>query len=824
MAESITTYELFKGKIRSLNVTLGINQNPTVVTTTVVEDGDRISIANREFVRLSIGAFDFGGVVQSYSRAKVDIAGTGIYQVRITDTKPVLNAAQVIIGSSFDETETRAYNYGDNVIPIVPANASQISNGIPFSTIQSTIESARIRYGKNVYRINFNFTLPSRGSLVEYTLKGRALSLSELISQIANDHGLDWYVTTSTSKVISVNMFGRTNITNMTVNQLASLHPNAIIRRHEGKENRDAIQKVVLLGGYKSYLHRTDGVLWKPFWGLDANGDKRSEPVYSTEVMETIVNSDFTSEDYTEEDAQKILSYANEFWGRKFIAKITPSETIGSDGKSWVVPTSAGWNNSDSTPMNFNVNGRLKFQTEDGRWVTFATLPLPGTRPLDVIRLTYQWDDGLFSNPNSHIDDNGDISMKASLEIMGQYFLLTLATPLRVKLLTPTTVVDPETGLSETLNNITKTRLTILGDAYLALLDQRETYGPWSNRDRAIGRTEVIIDSSLTPWLFGYRGITNSTGLNLLKQVALAKIKTVADTTLDAQTAELEVAGVPAINIGDQLQTTGAITSIQIIFAINGIRTIYKALQYTTELSKYVRQQQDLLDRLRRQAAEFNNTMNPPKDDWELDKTIRTLKKELPEPPVDVPTEGNRRQLKTLLGRIASRSSTTQPKYNITPMAWISDAFGSLSLVRDPSIFGEYLNVVNMGEKQTTGGRLSIGTDVQVHEFAITDGGIVSYYIDVAVAKTPNFTATIAASVSNSQPIYQVTPVVSAVQQINLTSRESLALNAVLNIGEPANFKGYLAVGTEVMIYWNENGDGSFTPFMEQQVNLFKPL
>jgi len=26
------------------------------------------------------------------------------------------------------------------------------------------------------------------------------------------------------------------------------------------------------------------------------------------------------------------------------------------------------------------------------------------------------------------------------------------------------------------------------------------------------------------------------------------------------------------------------------------------------------------------------------------------------------------------------------------------------------------------------------------------------------------------------------------------------------------------------MIDWNENSDGSYTPFMEQQLNLFKPL
>jgi hypothetical protein len=540
--------------------------------------------------------------------------------------------------------------------------------------------------------------------------------------------------------------------------------------------------------------------------------------------MERVVNNNFTSDDYAEEYVQKVLSYANEFWGRKFIGLIAPRTLIGSDGRSWIVPVSAAWNESDSIPMNFNRDGQLKFQTDDGRWVTFSTLPLPGTRISEGNRLTYQWDDELFSNPNSHIDKDNNISIKSSLEIIDgfdemeywleqfivyllnlqnfisvsssltqfiianpdmsivvrndlirlvnsisddlaaiangtliytdtvrnsfqknfsdQYFVLTLATPLRVK------------KILEASGITTKTRLKTLKNTYLALLDQRETYGPWSNRDNATGRTDVIIDSSLTPWTFGYRGIINSTGMDLLDQIARAKIKTVADISLDAITAELEVAGVPAVNIGDQLQTTGVITIINIIFAINGIRTTYKARQWTNELSKYLRQQQDLIDKLRRQAIEFNNSIQP-------------------------------------------------PPYNI---------------------FGEYLNVVNMSEKQTAPGRLLVGTDVQVNEFSVTDGGIVSYYIEISAPKPANFTATIVQSVSNSEPIYRVKPVSNSVQRLNLLSSELLDLNTVTNIGEPANYKGYLSVGTEVTISWNENADGSFTPFMEQQLNLFKPL
>ncbi len=835
MAEQVQTflleYSLFGGLVRSINSNLGINQNSTVFTVSIVKDDGNIEVTNRQSVHISIGALDFRGIVQSWSHAKKDITGEDVYQIRITDTKPVLNSAQVIIGSSFEDDSnltvemTQPEDYGDNTISILPGNPSEITNGIPFNRIQTAVENSIVKYGSENYTVKFNFSLPDRGGLIEYSLRGRSLSLLELISQIGDDHGLDWFVTTSKDNVISVNMFGRTNITNKTVDELAAIHQGAIIKRHEGEENRDAIQKVVLIGGYQTRLSKLLGSSFIQFWGFDDGGDRRIEPVYSETVMERILNNDFTSDDYTEDDVQKILSYANEFWGRKFISGVGAA-IIGSDNKSWVLPNSAGWWSSDTPPEDLDQDGRLKFQTEDGRWITFVALGLPGRRfDFRPDAVSYQWDDELFSNPNTHINDNNVICMKSTLEILqspqsdDQFFLLTNATPLRVKKSQDVTT----DGVTSTV--ITRTRADSLSYAYVSVIDQRLTYGPWINRSNSVGRTEVIIDNSLTPWSFGYRGIDNTTGIDLVNQVALAKIKTVTDTTMDAKTVELEVAGLPAINIGDQLQTTGAITSIQIVFAIGGVRTTYKSLQYTNDLSKHQRKQQDLLDRLRRQASEFNNTLIPPVNDWELDKIVRVLKSDLPDPPVDSANEGvaNRRELRTLLGRIDTRSSLSEPKYNITPMAWSSDVFGELTLVRDPLVFGQYVDVVNMGEKQTAGGRLVVGTDVQVREFSVTDGGIVSYYIDVSVSDTQSFKATIEQSVSNGQPIYRVSPVVNAVQQLNLTSSELLSLNAVLNIGEPTNFKGFISVGTEVMVNWNENNDGSFTPFIEQQLNLFNP-
>ncbi len=401
-------YRLFDGRVRNLNIQFGFNQNPTVITADVIaEKNQTLTVPLRDFINIKIGALDFNGVVQGFDEAKIDVAGTGIYQIRITDTKPVLEATQVIVGSPFQTKDSfTPYNYGDNVISVTHENSDQILDGINFARIKNFIESTHIRYGIHTYTVKFDFSLISRGIDIEYKMQDSVVSLVELISQIANDHGLDWFVETTSSKIINIKMFNRKNASGITFNQLKALHSGEVIRYHEGKENRDSTVKTVLIGGFKSYLHETEGILWQPFWGFKENpvaiqqeldkcklrfieeetNSPNLLPTFSVSLMEKIINHDYDPKQYTEEDIQRIISYANEFWGRKFYAKITPSAALDSNGKPWVLPISAGWWEGDESPVCFGHDGQLKFETDDGRWVTFVQLPLPGIRKSTSLR------------------------------------------------------------------------------------------------------------------------------------------------------------------------------------------------------------------------------------------------------------------------------------------------------------------------------------------------------------------------------------------------------------------------------------------------------
>jgi len=857
MPDIEVSYDAFDGHVRSMNVQFGFNQSPTVISMSVAEKKNEygtitpLDIETRQLIELSIGSFAFRGIVQSYEKAVTNINGTGIYDVRITDTKPVLDAAQVFIGSEID------HDYGDNVISIEPETVSQLSDGIPFTDVKREIENVTLRYGKREYIVDLDFTLPNRGNNIEYTIKSTAMSLKELISQVANDHGLDWYVESwpaGTSSVygtsaitrIYVRMLDRKNDQSISLNTLVERHgEDKVVRRSEGKENRDPTLKTVLAGAYRSQINRSDGDSWRPFWGLESDGDLRTSPVYDPEVMDKILNGTQDDGEFTEESINKISDYANNYWGRKFYIEID-SDLIDSDGNSWLTPTSAAWDENDRVPFVSNRDAQSKFQTDDGRWVSFIKLNLPGVRLTNAQDITvdwreylpfpsyatavysYSWADSLFSNANTFITEDNTMYVKVTSEIIRSgsrsYLLLTVATPLRLK-----TVIESDSGESTS-----EARASNINTAYIALLDKRKMYGPFYNlatttsKGKATtGKSDIVIDSSLSPWMFGYRGITNEAGFDIMEDVARARLKTVTDTTFDADTFELEVADEPKAGIGNLVGSAGAITNMQITFSMQGVRTMYRSRQFTTELSRHVKEHQELLNKLRRQAAMRNNTLNPPKDDFSIEAGVRALKKELPEPAIETGAGTGAEEETSFIGRIYAREgdstifSEGSPHYTITPMMWQTDSFGELSLVEDPSYIFRLFGVVNMAESQTAPGRLKIGTDVEVFIYSTTAGGVTSYYINSPAAAPSPFTAVVTAQLTGSQPRYSVESINPTVQSAELLTSELNKLSNVVNIGEPANHQGNMQVGQQVQIKWNEDTDGSYTPYIEQQYNAF---
>jgi len=701
-----------------------------------------------------------------------------------------------------------------------------------------------------------DFTIPSRGSN-PYVIKSGVFTISELISKVADDHGLDWVVDTDVvGNIVKVKLITRNSRgnVNLSLAQLKNLHRNEITREKEGKEHRDPSLRVVMVGGYRNFLGRViDETKIFQYWGTNENGTERTEPKFGRTTMEKILNNAFDPDEFTEAKVQEILNYANEFWGRKFKFAFTGND-LDEDGNVWYLPASAGWWETIGRPGNLNNDGIFKFQTDDGRWVPMAKLPEPGLRTItgpglitigqasqtgfipdstdgsDVVN--FSWSDKVYSDPNVHSqNENRDIYMKAQVEAQDDFFLITLATPLRVK---KTAVLDQQ-------QQSIQTRAEFLEDMYFAVIDQRLQYGPWYDTKfntgklfiqspptaLSQGKTKVVVNTSLVPWAFGYRGITNQQGVDLIEQVVGAEIKTIDDNTIDADTFELEVAGLPKVNIARQINKTAMVTNMAVSYSIGGIRTVYRSRQFTDEFSRFKKDRDDLVSELKRQSDQKNNSLNPPSDDFAIQKEVRgALRKEI----FDSQTGDTLRDLRdsnlfqeTFLGVVEERSGTTEPKYNIQPKAWQQDAFGSLSLVNDPDRAGRFLDVINFAEDSSKPGRLPVGTQVEVKPFSVNNLGVVSYYISKSVNKPTQMAALIEgpAAGAGSTPFYQLTPT-STAQTGNLIASELAALSSTENIGEPSNRAGTISTGTQVTVMWQENSDGTFTPVIEQQLNKFR--
>ncbi len=102
---SLTPPTLFGCSLRSLSIQLGFNNNPTTFTTGVVQDvGQTFSLkalADQgiySMQNIQLGSIDEWAVVESWEESEVDIAGSGVFAVKLSDTRSVLESINVMTG------------------------------------------------------------------------------------------------------------------------------------------------------------------------------------------------------------------------------------------------------------------------------------------------------------------------------------------------------------------------------------------------------------------------------------------------------------------------------------------------------------------------------------------------------------------------------------------------------------------------------------------------------------------------------------------------------------------------------------------------------
>lgn len=830
--------------LRDLTTQLGLNQNPSVWTFSVVRDhGQAFSLAEepREGIRkmehVTLGALDMWGVVQSWEEQQIGISGSGLYTVRMTDMRTAMDGAEVVLNAPL------GINFGQNVIPVYSEAGEDINSGIQYNHIRTSVENATLSYGSIRYRIDLSrVTATDRsvdGVIIPYRIRGGAMSLIALIQQVADDNGWDWIVDTSAPDANGVHTVFVTplkrGIASLDMNGLASQHAGEVIRLNVGSEAREEVTRTVLFGAAQQYLSQEDASDFKPFWGFTEEGDVLEQPefriltlngtprrrVTSIEEMERALNNEIT--DLPDDELQALRSYAEDFWGKRFYAHIR-DDLIDENGEPWVDVVSAGWWPSLRNPERFKKDGELRFSTDDGRWTSFVKLPDPGNSG-------GEWETSILTSQNILGTGFRRFYMKASVERVdlnrteearrrrGSIILVTLPHAMTA---IKTSVVDGEQVTR-------KTRLSALDEVYVPIMDRRRVYGPWTSDDiipeplRAAGKTRVIIDSSLSPWTFGYRGIGHTQAVNNMNAISRAKVRTYVSPLTEVDTGELEVAGLPKQNLGTEIGTGTNITSIVVSYSIQGIRTTYKCNLYTHELGRYQKYYQDLVEKLRRDQLRNQNTLYPQQNYWALDKEANAAKKDVPldERASDGGVGGG-----SFVAEVISREDNGPFYLCRIQKEVVVNGFVTL----EPAMVGG-VATTNLSEHPEAPARIPIGTYVRIRparRIQLTDNVgqavvAVSAWVMEEQAPTPEIlTASVASNVGNigTGPRYSVEVVSGSTGMLTNSELSKLTLG-VVNKGEPLGSPGYLRTGEEITINWIKEDDQTYTPVTNTALNIF---
>jgi hypothetical protein len=294
---------------------------------------------------------------------------------------------------------------------------------------------------------------------------------------------------------------------------------------------------------------------------------------------------------------------------------------------------------------------------------------------------------------------------------------------------------------------------------------------------------------------------------------------------MEIDTGELEVAGLPAVNLGTAIGYGANITSIVCSYDIKGIRTVYKCATYTSELGRYQRYYQELVDKMRRDAQRRNNTHYPQANYWAMNKELSGLKKAITS--IGGEGIGGAGGDTNFVAKVISRESSgpfylCQIYKQQVVNGWVTQA---------PAMAGG-VKVTNLSEHTDAPARVPLGSFVRIRparQIKLTNSvgqaiATISAWVMEEPPPTPeNLTATIVSSAGSTArgPTYRIEVREGSFEALADGERAKLAA-PVVNIGETPGSAGNLAVGTEVSVAWVLGDDQRYSPVIEHHPDIFK--
>jgi len=773
--------KVFGCSFKSITAQMGFNSQPIVFTVTVVEENNQDFTLDMTAIRsvqhISFGELDLLGIVQSWERTTVDVNGTGIYTIKLTDCRTVLDSAN-ITNVYVNDPESEVALIDANIVYVATtgdevdedSSSKEEDCGVMFSTVIDRVEAATLTYGSEVFEVDMtelrDLTNWRGDGIEQYYIEGEIRSLVSIITEFCGAVGAEWWVeahrksVTDQTIVITIKVIRRLdgigNPIAIDMDALAALHDNEVIRRVDGFENNDITTHKVIWGGVKRKLCAFTDISIHQFWGLDVNGQPLAQPSYvmpndpqyrrvstTTEQLTDVVNGAI-ADDMDQDQLAALKRYVDDFWGKRFYISLDKN-TLSDSSLSMptypeIIP--AAWWEGDTPPhgaQQFDPDVLMKMTTEDGRWGPFVSLPSifvtgSGTEESPIKPHYITWAP-LSANSTNTIWREGEAYMRCVLEQYGRYVVIVLPVPLTRY------YIDPDTGV---IDSDTLVRHESLSMAWIPLMDRGIHYGPWSNtslvksRVPSPGRSEVIVDKDLVPWIFGDRNMFHSTAMDMLTDLAGKKIDTLPAMPV-INTGQLEVVGTPKVNIGQAVGLGGSITEVFVRFDDNGVTTRYGMNLYTRELGEFKRKRQQERETDQAEAEKEPDDEFPEvKDDLQAPPSPEAApEQEDLQGPTDILWDVTMDKPEGGMGVIQAVEGGG-PYYTVRRLNYRDiDAAGS---VTDPLLLRafvpEWTHVRNLAEPFNSPGWLPIGTRVTV---SIYSEGPLGPFVEYIEQTPPTF-------------------------------------------------------------------------------------
>lgn len=360
--------------------------------------------------------------------------------------------------------------------------------------------------------------------------------------------------------------------------------------------------------------------LWK---NARDQADKMLPKDYLKLNLRAFINTDEASQDMLIRVHKFVETYANEYYGRKFMVRIPDVQAkfdpLTQSVKTSLEPTTSGYLNSE-VEANAVANGLIPqfrdfVKDDDGKIVCYVKFTDFST--IDFSSLS----------EDEYFVENGNLFVKAELELELVFLNRSTAYSPRAVITLPGPIYSKTDFVGKDIRDYTLEKLreayggdekvtpkTRPGDnsvfkylngiplipemAVIPLKNNYKTYGPWYNTYGGGGTCEFDQNSDLVPWNFGSFEAMNQAANSMVREVGL--------NSPYGETGEITLPGAPDRSIGDEFVSQGPyVTGIQVQFdATDGILTTYRMSRWATKIGKQTEQIVNQQRKLRKAIAD----------------------------------------------------------------------------------------------------------------------------------------------------------------------------------------------------------------------------